>query len=282
MYSNAFSFAAVRPPSASYVPRADLPPHLQSLFNPRPPLPFLKVPLKPKCRAYAGLSEYVDLFEEAPPTDRDKAETGPDGRQKTLKTKQLQHMEWQEKALAAWKPSEYTLPSDPLRTLFVYRLPYDCDERRLRREFEIFGPIKTAVLMKDKEGKPRGYAFLEYETEKDFKSKCYAAAYKHGDGLKINSRRVLVDCERGRVSKDWKPRYLGGGRGNTRAVRQPGERPGDNSLYDESRGYKPHTEPHSRSRSPRRRQEDNRRFVSRGYDDRRERFRREEAEHKPR
>ena len=281
MYSNAFSFAAVRPPSASYVPRADLPPHLQSLFNPRPPLPFMKVPLKPKCRSYTGLSEYVDLFEEAPPTEKERGEMGVD-KQKTLKAKQVQHMEWQEKALVAWKPYERGLQSDPLKTLFVYRLPFDCDERRLRREFEIFGPIKSAVLVKDKEGKARGYAFLEYETEKDFKSKCYTAAYKHGDGLKINSKRVLVDSERGRVSKDWKPRYLGGGRGNTRANRQPGERGTESNLYDESRGYnKVNAEPHSRSRSPRRRQEDNRRIVPRGYDDRRERFRREE-DHRPR
>lgn len=243
----------------------------------------MKVPLKPKCRDYTGLSEYVDLFEEAPPTDKERTDTGGEGRQKTLKAKQQAHAEWQEKALAAWKPTEYPLQSDPLKTLFVYRLPFDCDERRIRREFEIFGPLKSVVLVKDKEGKPRGYAFLEYEMEKDFKSKTYLAAYKHGDGQKIGNRRALVDCERGRVSKDWKPRYLGGGRGSTRAIRQPGERGNESNLYDESRGYKVHAEPHSRSRSPRRHQEDSRRFAPpRGYDDRRERFRKEESEHKPR
>lgn len=36
-----------------------------------------------------------------------------------------------------------------------------------------------------------------------------AAAYKHGDGKKIDGRRVLVDVERGRTVKGWLPRRLG-------------------------------------------------------------------------
>merc|ERR1712117_864158 len=60
-------------------------------------------------------------------------------------------------------------------------------------------------------GKPRGYAFIEYEHEKDMHS-----AYKHADGKKIDGRRVLVDVERGRTVKGWLPRRLGGGLGGTR------------------------------------------------------------------
>jgi hypothetical protein len=37
----------------------------------------------------------------------------------------------------------------------------------------------------------------------------YTAAYKHGDGKKIDGRRVLVDVERGRTVKGWLPRRLG-------------------------------------------------------------------------
>jgi len=36
-----------------------------------------------------------------------------------------------------------------------------------------------------------------------------AAAYKHADGKKIDGRRVLVDVERGRTVKGWRPRRLG-------------------------------------------------------------------------
>ena len=35
------------------------------------------------------------------------------------------------------------------------------------------------------------------------------AAYKQSDGKKIDGRRVLVDVERGRTVKGWRPRRLG-------------------------------------------------------------------------
>lgn len=45
---------------------------------------------------------------------------------------------------------------------------------------------------------------------------CVSAAYKHADGKKIDGKRVVVDVERGRTVKSWKPRRLGGGLGGTR------------------------------------------------------------------
>ncbi|KAF0987082.1 hypothetical protein HZS_2092 [Henneguya salminicola] len=36
------------------------------------------------------------------------------------------------------------------------------------------------------------------------------------DGKKIDSRRIIVDAERGRTETDWLPRYLGGGLGGHR------------------------------------------------------------------
>lgn len=44
-----------------------------------------------------------------------------------------------------------------------------------------------------------------------------SGAYKEADGRKIDNRRIVVDVERGRTMKNWKPRRLGGGLGNTRA-----------------------------------------------------------------
>merc|ERR1719229_1494409 len=63
-------------------------------------------------------------------------------------------------------------------------------------------------MVYDQKGKPRGYAFVEYEHERDLKN-----AYKQGDGKKIDGRRVMVDVERGRTVEGWTPRRLGGGRG---------------------------------------------------------------------
>lgn len=62
---------------------------------------------------------------------------------------------------------------------------------------------------------------MAYPRARDTKThfQCYllsTAAYKHADGKKIDSRRVLVDVERGRTVKGWLPRRLGGGLGGTR------------------------------------------------------------------
>lgn len=40
-----------------------------------------------------------------------------------------------------------------------------------------------------------------------------SAAYKEADGLYILGKRILVDVERGRTVRGWKPRRLGGGLG---------------------------------------------------------------------
>lgn len=37
----------------------------------------------------------------------------------------------------------------------------------------------------------------------------FSAAYKHGDGKKVDGKRILVDVERGRTVKGWLPRRLG-------------------------------------------------------------------------
>ena len=78
-----------------------------------------------------------------------------------------------------------------------------------------YGPVRSVKLVYDKfTEKPRGYGFVEFEHERDMKT-----AYKHADGRKIDGRRILVDVERGRTVKDWKPRKCGGGLGSSRKDR---------------------------------------------------------------
>ncbi|GAA5982906.1 hypothetical protein JCM10908_006827 [Rhodotorula pacifica] len=98
---------------------------------------------------------------------------------------------------------------DPYKTLFVGRLPREVTEKDLLREFDIYGPIDRLRLVVDPDtGVSRGYAFIVYERERDMK-----AAYKDADGLKMKGKRLLIDVERGRTVKGWKPRRLGGGLG---------------------------------------------------------------------
>ncbi|WVQ99301.1 hypothetical protein IAU59_006433 [Kwoniella sp. CBS 9459] len=97
---------------------------------------------------------------------------------------------------------------DPYKTLFISRLSKKATEVDLRREFEMYGAIERIRIVKDRKGKSKSYAFIVYERERDMK-----AAYKDAEGIPIHHKKILVDVERGRTVKGWKPRKLGGGLG---------------------------------------------------------------------
>lgn len=94
---------------------------------------------------------------------------------------------------------------DAYKTLFVYNIPFTTVEQRIHDEFEGFGPVTSVVMPKDFKGMPRGYAFVEFERERDLK-----IAYREANGIRIEGRRVYVDVERGRTVKEWLPNRLGG------------------------------------------------------------------------
>jgi U1 small nuclear ribonucleoprotein len=52
--------------------------------------------------------------------------------------------------------------SDPYKTLIVARLKYETNERTIKLEFEKYGVVKSVKLVTDKDGKSRGYAFVEF------------------------------------------------------------------------------------------------------------------------
>lgn len=74
-----------------------------------------------------------------------------------------------------------------------------------------FGKIKMTRIVHDLNGKPRGYAFVEFEDENDMK-----ACYMKADAMDIEGRPIVVDVERGRTVPNWKPRRFGGNHGSTR------------------------------------------------------------------
>lgn len=43
------------------------------------------------------------------------------------------------------------MQGDPFKTLFVGRISYEATEKRLRREFEEYGPIKRIRLVQEKD-----------------------------------------------------------------------------------------------------------------------------------
>ncbi|XP_066991705.2 U1 small nuclear ribonucleoprotein 70 kDa [Anabrus simplex] len=195
-----------------------LPPNLLALFAPRDPVQYLppvdKLPHEKKNRGYIGVGTFLGHFEdpkETPPPTRVETREERLERRRRERAEQVAYKLEQE--IAVWDPHGIpTATGDPFKTLFVARINYDSSESKLRREFEVYGPIKKIVVVHNKvNGKPRGYAFIEYEHERDMHS-----AYKHADGKKIDGRRVLVDVERARTVKGWLPRRLGGGLGGTR------------------------------------------------------------------
>lgn len=135
----------------------------------------------------------------------------------------------------------------------------------MKREFEIYGEIISLKMVSSPEGKPRGYAFIEYSNEEEMK-----AAFRDADAKKINGRRIVVDVERGRTVEGWWPRRLGGGLGQTRAGSA-----GQNRVYSgrdprampSGEHYEPLPRKRDRSPSPRRRDAD--RYRSSGYHERR-------------
>jgi len=195
-----------------------LPPNLLALFAPRDPIKYLppvdKLPHEKKTSGYSGLGGFLESFEdpdETPPPTR--VETKDERKDRKRREKQEQVAYRLEQDIAMWDPTSLANgTTDPFKTLFIARINYDTSESKLRREFEGNGTIKKIVLVHSSQtGKPRGYAFIEYESERDMHS-----AYKHADGKKMDSRRVLVDVERARTVKGWLPRRLGGGLGGTR------------------------------------------------------------------
>ncbi|XP_023179092.1 U1 small nuclear ribonucleoprotein 70 kDa [Drosophila hydei] len=195
-----------------------LPPNLLALFASRDPIPFMppvdKLPHEKKSRGYLGVAKFMSDFEDPKDTPPPKTvETRQERLERRRREKAEQVAYKLEREIALWDPTEIkNATEDPFRTLFIARINYDTSESKLRREFEFYGPIKKIVLIHDQDsGKPKGYAFIEYEHERDMH-----AAYKHADGKKIDSKRVLVDVERARTVKGWLPRRLGGGLGGTR------------------------------------------------------------------
>ncbi|XP_045782983.1 U1 small nuclear ribonucleoprotein 70 kDa [Maniola jurtina] len=195
-----------------------LPPNLLALFAARDPIPYLppaaKLPHEKKQKGYDGVGAFLNIFEhpsETPPPTR--VETREERLERRRRERAEQTAYKLEQEIALWDPTtNLPVTGDPFKTLFVARVNYDTSESKLRREFETYGPIKKIYMVYNKDnGKPRGYAFIEYEHERDMHS-----AYKHADGKKIDGKRVLVDVERARTVKGWLPRRLGGGLGGTR------------------------------------------------------------------
>ncbi|AET39387.1 U1 snRNP complex subunit SNP1 Ecym_4324 [Eremothecium cymbalariae DBVPG len=196
------------------------PERVSKLFNPRPPLQYKKPvdypPEKRRTHFIAPLSSLVfsdtlvRYMQEHPQGSENRhLDKYEEVRSLTARNERLLEAEQ-----AKWVPEEDSNinDTDPFRTIFVGRLPYEVDELELQKQFIKFGDIERVRIVRDKlTNEPKGYAFVLFK-DTEGSRKAYREIGVHR-GLLIKGRPVIVDIERGRTVKFFKPRRLGGGLG---------------------------------------------------------------------
>ncbi|CAN6808162.1 unnamed protein product [Brassica oleracea var. botrytis] len=96
---------------------------------------------------------------------------------------------------------------DPYCTLFVGRISHLTTEDTLREAMSKHGKVKSLRLVRHiVTGASRGYAFVEYETEKEMRR-----AYEDAHHSFIDGREIIVDYNRQQLMPGWIPRRLAGG-----------------------------------------------------------------------
>jgi U1 small nuclear ribonucleoprotein 70kDa len=202
-------------------PAAHFQPHLKAIFIGRPPL--LHKPPMPRMppTKIGGVADFVKYFETTAPPKRKTVESAKQQRERLRKEKKEQAEKRMAEEAKAWDPNHpeagEAMTKNALATLFVARLDYRTTEANLSAVLEEFGKIKKIRLVHDtKTEKPRGYAFIEFESEDAVKN-----AYRHAEGRRVHGRKIRVDVERGRTVPNWKPRRLGGGKGSSRMDKPP-------------------------------------------------------------
>lgn len=210
-----------------------MPPHIRQIFMPDPPLRHLPPPKRkrPKIhpseegtskskRSITGVAAYMQHFEHGKAPERVIKPTNASVKQMRNKKKEEKMKAEMESVINEYQREQEICKRENngefqgmncFNTLFVGRLAYEVTEGKLLREFEAYGPVKDLKLITDKNGKSRGYAFIEFEHSEDMKR-----AFRAADGMRIEGRHIVVDVERGHTAPNWLPRRLGGGLGGTR------------------------------------------------------------------
>ncbi|KAB0804219.1 hypothetical protein PPYR_01189 [Photinus pyralis] len=97
----------------------------------------------------------------------------------------------------------------PECTIFVSRLSPKTTKDTIKEVFSRYGRIRRFRVVRDiVTGMPKGYAFVEYESEQSAEE-----AYRKANKLVVDGQMLFVDFECERLLKGWKPRRLGGGFG---------------------------------------------------------------------
>ena len=81
------------------------------------------------------------------------------------------------------------------RKLYVGNLNYSTTEQDLRELFSEVGPVASVSLVMDRDtGRPRGFGFVEMETDEEA-----AAAQRALDGVELDGRKLRVNTAQPRA-----------------------------------------------------------------------------------
>ncbi|AJR37623.1 AIC_G0026580.mRNA.1.CDS.1 [Saccharomyces cerevisiae] len=226
------------------------PDDVSRLFKPRPPLsykrptdyPYAKRQTNPNITGVANLlstslKHYMEEFPEGSPNNHLQ-------RYEDIKLSKIKNAQLLDRRLQNWNPNvdPHIKDTDPYRTIFIGRLPYDLDEIELQKYFVKFGEIEKIRIVKDKiTQKSKGYAFIVFKDP--ISSKMAFKEIGVHRGIQIKGRVCIVDIERGRTVKYFKPRRLGGGLGgrgySNRDSRLPGRFVSASTSNPAERNYTP-------------------------------------------
>lgn len=151
-----------------------MPPQIRATFMPNPPLEHYPPVTFRRKNPITGVSAYMKYADTSPPPPREVQETAQSKREKIRQQKAAEHAKKLEPLIAEYRKMQKEQGGEYegmncYNTLFVGRLAFEVDERKLLREMEAFGAVKYIKIPKDAQGKSRGFAFVEYEHEDDMK-----------------------------------------------------------------------------------------------------------------
>jgi len=79
------------------------------------------------------------------------------------------------------------LGSQLFTNVFVKNLPETVDDDKLNQMFSAYGPITSAIIMKDEQDKPKGFGFVNFETAEDA-----ALAVQELNGKEMEGKQLYV------------------------------------------------------------------------------------------
>lgn len=189
-----------------YIPPTDYPPEERSTL-----------PIAPISNYKNYIKDYLDnelpqresrTFKPEVSEHKKKLLNAQNKRQKQNESFDRQMRDWNDPELLA--KNEKEVMKDPYKTVFIARLDYSLTELDISQYFRKFGVIDSILIIRDHQGKSRGYGFIVYERDTDAQA-CFSELSR--TGAKLKERTILIDIERSRVWRNWKPRRLGGGLG---------------------------------------------------------------------